>query len=432
MEIVLVGLNHKSAPVAVRERLAFGPEESRRELARLVSQTGLSEAVIVSTCNRTEVYGATGDGPEGLDNVRGFLAAFARWKPEDLAPMLYQLTGADAACHLGRVAAGLDSMLVGESQILGQVRAALRHAREAGTAGPYLSRLFEAAMRAGKRARAETPIGEGAMSISHAAVQLAAKMFGSLRDRDVLLIGAGKVADLVARHLSRHGAARVRVANRNPQRAERLAAAYSWNAVPLTSLGQWLEKSDIVISSTGAPEPIIDVPMAQAALKRRNGRPLLLVDLAVPRDVDPGVAGLSGAVVYNIDDLQSVVDSAVARRREYLEQADAIVRETMDEYLAWYRERMVSPVIARLRRRAEAIRERELDKALRRLNHLPEADKERIRALSSAIVNKLLHEPTVRLKEHARAGVGEELARVVDELFASADEFDRTATRRSG
>ena len=432
MHIILVGLNHKSAPVAVREWLAFGPDQVPVHLRRLAGAAALSEAAILSTCNRTEVYVAADDHEQAREAVVGFLCAFAGQPREAVLPYLYHYSGVAAARHLARVAAGLDSMLIGEAQILGQVRAALRLAQQAGTAGAHVTRLFEAALRAGKRARAETAIGEGAASISHAAVKLAARLIPSLAEKEVLLVGAGKVAELVARHLARKGPARVRIANRTLERASQLAQSYGWSELPLTALADGLAAADLVISSTGAPEPIIDAALVRGVLERRRGRPLYFIDLAVPRDVDPAVQELPGVYVYNVDDLYAVVDSTLAERRQRMDQAEAIVDEEVREFWAWYGQRAVAPVIAVLRRRAEEIRTQELDKVLRRLDHLPEADKERIRAMSAAIVNKLLHEPMVRLKEQAHSPEGWRFADTAAQLFGVDRELQATAQRRFG
>lgn len=430
MQIVLVGLNHKSAPVAVRERLAFSADQVPHHLRRLAGAPGLSEAAILSTCNRTEVYVAAGDGAHGTETVVGFLCAFAGEPAEAVAPYLYNHTGAAAARHLARVAAGLDSMLIGEAQILGQVRAALQLAQGAGTAGPHVTRLFEIALRAGKRARAETAIGEGAASISHASVRLAQRLFPKLAEKNVLLLGAGKVAELVARHLARKGSARVRVMNRTLERAHQLAQTYGWLTMPLDRLSEGLAEADIVISSTGAPQPVISRELVEAALARREGRPLVFIDLAVPRDVDPAVDDLPAVSVYNIDDLYAVVDTTVSERREQMEQAGAIVDEEVQQFWDWYGQRSVAPVIAGLRRRAEAIRDQELEKALRRLAHLSEADKESIRALSAAIVNKLLHEPTVRLKREAHSPDGQRFAAAAARLFGVEQDLDWPVEQR--
>lgn len=432
MQIVLVGLNHKSAPVAVRERLAFGPEQVPLHLRRLASSAVLSEAAILSTCNRTEVYVAADDDGQGTEAVVGFLCAFAGGSREAVTPYLYNYTGAQAARHLSRVAAGLDSMLIGEAQILGQVRTALRIAQEAGTAGTHVTRLFEAALRAGKRARSETAIGEGAASISHAAVKLAGRLFSSLADKEVLLVGAGKVAELVARHLARKGSVRVRVTNRTLERAAQLARSYGWAEMPMTDLADGLASADIVISSTGSPQPIMDAALVEPVLAQRRGRPLFFIDLAVPRDVDPAVQRLQGVFVYNVDDLYAVVDTTLAERREQMARAEAIVEEEVHQFWDWYGQRAVAPVIAGLRQRAEEIRTQELDKALRRLDHLPEADKERIRALSAAIVNKLLHDPVVRLKAQAGSPEGQRFADAAAHLFGVEQVLRAPAQRRFG
>lgn len=422
MPILTVGLNHRTAPVALRERFALSGEQLAAALA--AARAELDEAVVLATCNRTEIYAVGAQVEAGLRALEGVLAA--RAAPRDgaelaLRPHCYAYVGADAVRQLLRVAAGLDSLILGEPQILGQVRSALAAAEAAGTTGPVLARLLRTALAAGKEARTVTGIARHATSISHAAVALARAEYGTLHGRAVLLIGAGKMAELAAdtiaaatRGNGAPGSASITIVNRTPERAVALATRLGGTARPLTHLADALRVCDVAITSTGAPAPLITPDLLAPLLAARARRPLLLIDIAVPRDVDPAVGALPGVTLRNIDDLQDTVSAGLAARAGEIEKVEAVLDRHAAGFWAWLQARDVAPTIAALRAKAEAIRAVELARALDRLSHLDERDRNAVAALSVALANKLLHEPTVRLK---RAHDGRQLADAASVLF---------------
>jgi len=413
MHVVAVGLNHKTAPVALREA-ATVREEQAGELLRALVRTAASEAAVLSTCNRTELYLAA-ESHEAAEGAA--LRAFEKTGGDAVLAALYVKRNADAARHLFSVAAGLDSLVVGESQVLGQVRHALALAQEAGTAGPYLTQLFNQAVHVGKRVRAETPIGNGAASVSYAAVELARKVLGGLEGKRVLLVGAGKTAELAARSLAGRGVASVVVANRSTENAERLARRFGGRHAGLGELPALLESADIVIASTGARRAVISRADVAAAMLARSERPLVIIDIAMPRDVEERAGEVEGVFLYNIDDLKEVVDANLAERSRFAGEAGAIVEEEAFRFAAWMDERRAAPVIAALRRKVYEAAEAEVERLLRRLDHLPDEEKEKIRTLARSIPGKILHEPTVKIKESAAAGRRDELLQLVGELF---------------
>jgi glutamyl-tRNA reductase len=413
-DIFVVGLNHKIAPVEVRERLAFGAERVAAALRKLAAALELrahggcgaqgmqgaqrvqAEVVMLSTCNRTEIYVCA---PAGAGSaVCGFLSEYGQLSLSALDAVLYTYRGEEAACHLLRVAAGLDSLVIGENEILGQVKDAFQMAHAAETTGPILSALFRYAAQTGKRVRNETDIGRAALSVATIVVELAEENIGSLPDRTALLIGAGKMSALTARALVQAGLRCVLVANRTYQRAEKLARSLGGQAVHFDALAENLVHADIVICSTGAPHIVLHVEDVLAALAARPDRPLLLVDLAVPRDADPGIGELPGVRLADIDDLETQVQAhhplAVAVRRG----AEAIVRDELNNFGVWYDARLSVPVIRALRERADAICQAELERTLHRLGDLTPHQRRAIEAMGHAIVGKLLHEPIVHLK----------------------------------
>ena len=398
--IVVVGLNHETAPVAVREALAFPKERLPEALRRVREEAGLAEAVILSTCNRVEVYGRAAE--VSLDAVSAFLARFHGRAPEDIAPHLYRLEGEAAVRHAFRVAASLDSMVMGEPQILGQVKDAYVWAEKAGSLGSVLNALRNRSISAAKRARSETAIGRNAVSVSHVAVELARKIFGELRDRAVLLVGAGKMSELAARQMVRDGARATVLGGRTFEKAEQLAAALGGRSAPFEALGIELAQADIVISGTGAPGVVIhreDVAAAQAA--RRRGRPLFLIDIAVPRDVAEDAGKVPGVFLYDLDDVKKVAESNLRERKREAAGAERILDEEVRAFLEWRRSLDVVPLLVDLRRRADEIRKAEIEKARGRLGPLTPEQERAIDAATTAIVNKLLHGPTVQLKEMA-------------------------------
>jgi glutamyl-tRNA reductase len=393
--IALAGISHQTAPVEEREALAFPPQELPQALARLRQELGA--AVLLSTCNRTELYASLASAEEARRLVPLLLAL----RGAQVDPSrFYLLTGLEAVRHLYRVAAGLDSLVVGESQIQGQVREAFAAATDAGCVNGVLSRLFHTALAVGKRARRETAIGRWAASVGSAAVALAQRVLGGLEGRTVLVVSAGATGKLAARALAEAGAGRVLVTNRTYARALEVARALGGQPVPFSQLTEALAQADIVISATGAQGFVLGPQQVAAALPRRAGRPLVCIDIAVPRDIDPAVGGLEGVHLYDIDDLQAVAPPQGGHLRE-LRRAEAIVQEEAARFQEWWQSLDAVPVIAALRQQAEAIRRRELERTLRRLSGLSQQDRQRIEAMTAAIVNKLLHRPIARLKDGA-------------------------------
>jgi glutamyl-tRNA reductase len=426
MRLLLVGTSYQRAPVELRELLAYDPSLRREALERL--SAGGTEAAVLSTCNRTEVY-AVGDEPSGLEKrIYGELAGLSGLSRSELEPALYTVTDEAAAMHLFRVAAGLDSMVPGEAQILGQVREAYEAARGADTAGSTLHRLFRQALRVGKRVRTETAIGENPASVSSAAAQLAERVFDDLAGRRILLIGAGKTADLTAANLISRNVGEIVVANRSSERAEALARRFDGRAVGLDEVERELAHVDVVVASTSSQGYLVTAAQAERAMRERRGRSIFFIDIAVPRDVDPAVNDLEGCYVYDIDDLERVVAESVAGRREEAVRAEAIVSEEADRFRAWQLSLDVVPAISSLRARAESIRREELERAQGRLGALSPTQRRAVEALTSQIVAKLLHQPTVRMKEAAGAADGVLYADAVRHLFG-LDERDAGQAR---
>jgi glutamyl-tRNA reductase len=394
MKLVLVGTSHKLAPVEIRERVALDAAASA-SLAHKLAEDG-REAVVLSTCNRTELYVV---GAEEDDAI----AELERLAEGSLGAYLYRLSDEAAALHLFRVAAGLDSMVPGEGEILGQVRAAY----EAGACGPVLDRLFRGALHAGRKARVETAIGESPSSVSAAAAALAQQVFGDLEGRRVLIIGAGKVGELAARNLLSRGAEVAFVANRSADRAAEVARSLGSEPLPLERIADELAGAHVVVSSTSAPGFVLTREHVEQGLGRRKGAPLFLIDLAVPRDIEPSVSELEGCFLYDIDDLEAVVAESLAGRRREADRAESIVAAEAARFREWQTSLDVVPAIASLREHAEAIRAAELAKAEGRLGGLSDSERRTVESLTRQIVNKLLHGPIVRTKESAALeGVG--------------------------
>ncbi len=421
MHIVVVGLNHKVAPVEVRERLAFTKTALEEALARLRPSDGscpyAPEGVILSTCNRLEVYVLAPSLADGQRAVCRFLEDCHGEPQETFRPYLYTYADEDAVAHLFSVAAGLDSMVLGESQILGQVTEAMERALAYGAAGKVLAALFRHAVETGKRARTETAIGRGATSVSHVAVELAQKIFGDLSACHVLLVGAGEMAELAARALVAYGAGSLSILNRTRERAERLAAEFGARALGWERLEEALWWADIIIASTGAPHAIFRPENVGRALFMRRNRPLFFIDIAVPRNVDPEVARLEGVYLYDIDDLRAVVEASLAERRREVPKVEAIVAEQQREFMAWFRSLDVVPLIVQLREQAERVGQAELERALRRLEGLSDRERKVVEMMAHRIVNKILHRPIVRLKERAAEREGYQYAEVIRDLF---------------
>jgi glutamyl-tRNA reductase len=423
MHLVLVGTSYRRAPVELRELLAYDRELRRGALERLSSDG--SEAAVLSTCNRTEVYLAAPDVEGAEERIHAELASLSHLSRTELAPALYTLVDGAAALHLFRVAAGLDSMVPGEAQILGQVREAYGAAREGDAAGRVLHRLFRQALRVGKRVRTETAIGENPASVSAAAAELAERVFDELTGRRVLVLGAGKTSDLTAANLVSRGVGEIVVANRSPERAEALARRFNGRGVGLEDVVGELERADVVVASTSSQGYLLSAQQVTGAMRARRGRPIFFIDIAVPRDVDPAVNDLDGCYLYDIDDLERVVAESVAGREEEAVRAEAIASVEADAFRAWQLSLDVVPAIASLRERAEAIRRAELERAAGRLQSLSPSQRRAVESLTAQIVNKLLHQPTVRMKEAAAAADGVLYADAVRHLFALEEDREQ-------
>jgi glutamyl-tRNA reductase len=426
MPIAVVGANHKTAPIEVRERLAMGRGEAPVVLADLVDSGVTAEAVLLSTCNRTELYMSLADLGRGEAAFRAMLADRVEMPVERVNGYLYLHRDHTAVEHLFRVAAGLDSMVLGEPQIQGQVKEAYQLSRETrGLGGPVvgatLNRLFQNALNIGGRVRSETDLGLGAASISTAAVELAKKIYGSLRGRNALVMGAGEMSETTLECLRAEGVRSWLVTNRTYARAAELAQKWGGRAVAWEELGTALPGADIVICSTSAPHPVLSLERFREALPQGASRPVCIIDIAIPRDVDPRVGDEPNVFLYNIDDLRQIVDDSIDRRRAEIPRAEQIVAAGAEEYWNWYSSLAVVPTIRDLRERSEAVRQLELDKTLRRLSHLPAQDQQAIDALTRSLLNKILHTPTIRLREAANNGRGTSVLDSVRYLF----ELDR-------
>lgn len=400
----MMGLNHKVAPVAVRERLAFGPERVPVVLQELLSEVvGIKEAVLLSTCNRTEIYICAYDSAAGEARLNDFFATCAQLPLKRLHDIIYVFQGRNAAEHLMQVAAGLDSLVLGENEILGQVRSAAEVAQAAGATGPVLSALFRYAVQAGKRARAQTEIGRGEISVASVVVELAEQAFGPLNERTALLIGAGKISSITARALAKAGLRCILIANRTFEKAQKLAKNLNGSAVHFDALEEVLTQADIVICSTGAPHIVLHADLVARAQISRGNRPLLVADLAVPRDADPGISSIPGVHLKNIDDLEVIVKTSHPLTAAVVQQVEAIVQQELEGFCQWLNARRCLPVIRALHTRAEAICQAEVEQTLQRLGPLTQRQERLVQAMGKAIAGKLLHEPTVRLHEASSA-----------------------------
>jgi glutamyl-tRNA reductase len=401
MPILMIGLNHKVAPIEVRERLAFSSERVPATLKQILGEESsrIKEAVLLSTCNRTEIYICTCDSTVGETRLRDFIAERAKLPPEQLRQMLYVLQGKEAVEHLMQVAAGLDSLVLGENEILGQVRSAAEIAHDAGATGPILSALFRYAIQAGKRARSETEIGRGDISVASVVVEMAEQAFGPLNERTALLIGAGKISTITARALVKAGLHCVMIANRTFEKAQKLAGNLGGTAVHFDRLDDILTQADIVICSTGAPHIVLHMDAVAKAQKMRFGRPLLVADLAVPRDADPEIASIPGVQLANIDDLEVIVKTGHPLTASIYHEVGAIVQQELEDFTQWLAARRCVPIIQALHNKAEDIYQAEVEKTLQRLGPLTTKQERMVEAMGKAIANKLLHEPTVRLRE---------------------------------
>lgn len=412
MEVVVVGVNHKTAPLEVREKLALGREQLDEALASL--RQYVPQGAILSTCNRAEVYAGVDRPTTGSKHVQRFLYEYNRLTPEEISHCVYTYSGTDAVRHLFRVAAGIDSMILGESQILGQVRSASEQAEAAGALRFPLSNLFRHALRVGRMVRGETAISRNAVSVSAAAVVLAKKIFGDISQCKVLVISMGEAGKLTAKTLRDSGVAEILVTSRTYDRAVAMAEKLGGRAIPLHHMAAALAACDIVISASGSPHFVLEPPLVREAMSSRAERPLFLIDIAVPRDIDPDVKVISNVYLYDIDDLQTVSDNNLREREREVSKVEAIIDEEVAKFSLWWQSLKVVPTIAALRHQADAVRQAEVQKTLSRLRGLSEVDAARIDAMTKAIVRKMLHKPTVFLKGHKN---GSEYANALRQLF---------------
>ncbi len=417
MRLFAVGVSHRTAPVELRECLDFARRGLHSALAAFSARNLTRETVVVSTCNRAEIYASAES--DGVAEACGrFISEYNGVPWDQVAPHLVVYKGAHAVEHLFRVAAGLDSLVVGEPQILGQVKNAYATATEVRTTGAITNRLFTAAFSVGKRVRSETHLGEGAVSVSYAAIALAKKIFRDLKGLNVLILGAGEMAKLTGIHLRAQQVKQLTIASRTLATAERLAAHLQGRAVPWTSLADAVSDADIVVTATGSTEPVLTRSRVQEATRRRRGRPLFIIDIALPRDVEAGVGELDQVFLYNIDDLQAIVKENLSRRASEIERAEAIVAQEVDKFTAWLQSREVLPTVIALRQRFDAIRQSELKRLEGKLAPLSPEARERVDEITHLIVEKLLLTPTEQLKSTRDEALAVTYTDAVNRLFA--------------
>ena len=401
--ILCIGASHQTASLAARERFALSGEKGRVLCGELSAHADVLEVASLATCNRSELYLVAHDVAAVTQVAVAALARLADAAPEELATMLVVRSEHEAVDHLMRTAGGIESVVPGEAQIQGQVRIAHQEAQDAGTCGPVLDRLFRSAVQLGKRARSETQIGEGRASVGSVAAELVASRVGDLGGARIAVIGAGKMGGLAARSLADRGARRIDIANRSTERAAAVAAAVGYDAVGvnIAELEQELATCDAVVSSTNAPHAVITRAKLENVIEQRQGRPLVLVDLAVPRDIDPACGELPGVDVFDLDDLERVVSQTFEVRGDAVAEVEQMASEATEEFGRWLRAQDATPAIRAMRERAEEMRAAELERFLARMTHLAAEDRRRIEQLTRSIVNRMLHEPTVRLREAA-------------------------------
>lgn len=417
MPVVVIGVNHRTAPLGVLEAMTVGDAALGKTLHALLTKEHVSEAVVLSTCNRTEVYAVAEKFHGGYADVRAVLAELAFLDPEDFADHLYVHHDSAAVAHLFDVVSGLDSAVLGEHEIQGQVKTAWEKARREGAAGTTLNLLFRHALEAGKRARSETGIGQGTASVSYAAVALAAQQLSSLDGRRAIVLGAGEMGSSMAESLAAAGVAELVVANRTHDKAKALAESVGGRAIRFAELADELVDADVVLTSTGASSVLLTRADVETAMTARGGKPLVLVDIAVPRDIEPSVAEVPGVTVLDMDDLGAFADRGLAERRREIDAVRVILDEELERFRAATSAREVAPVIVALREAAEAVRAAELDRARSRLGDLDDLQLASVEKLTQGLVAKLLHQPTVSLRQAAGTAKGDRLVQALRDLF---------------
>jgi glutamyl-tRNA reductase len=414
-ELLALGISHKTAAVALRERVALPEGQAEEFMRELVADPEVHEAVAISTCNRTEIYLVVGDPVQAETTVLGMLARQAGIRPTELAEAIYAVRNCDAARHLYRVTAGLESMIVGEAEVQGQIKRAYELALAAGVTGPLSNRVFGAALATGKRVRTETAVSEGAASVPSVAVEAAVEAVGDLRDRRVVILGTGEMAELTAQALAARGAAPTFIANRRRERALAMAERFGGHVAGLDDMPRELERADIFVGSTASPHPIVSDDALRVVMEARDSRPLVLIDIAVPRDVDPVCAELPGVRLYDIDDLQAVVARNLQVRASEAREAEAIIEEEIQRFAGWLGSLEALPTVAALRQHGAEIVDGVLAENEGRWESLSQRDRDRMEALARTVMSRLLHEPTLRMKHsaegrtHARMQLAREL-----------------------
>jgi len=402
MDIIVVGLNHRSAPVEVREKLAVGRSCLREVLCEVKEAAGLWECGILSTCNRVEVYGVAGEGEPAGEAVKDFLSRRSGEARSLLEPSLYFQKQPESVRHIFRVASGLDAMMVGEKEIVAQVKEAYERAAESGSVGTVLNALFQRALKVSKKVRTETAIDSGAVSVSSAAVELAKKIFGDLSDRAVMIVGAGQTSEQTLKHLADDGVGSVVASNRSFEKAVELARIYGGRAVRLDDCVEELAKVDIVISSTSAPRVILSKEQVRLAMRKRRNRPIFLIDIAVPRDIDAEVNEIDNVYLYNIDDLKEIAEANLRKRGEEMAKCEKIIDREVWSFMRWLDSLQAAPIIRKLHQQFESVRSEELKRTMSKLPHLPEEVREKLDSMTRRMVKRLLHLPTTRIKKVAR------------------------------
>jgi glutamyl-tRNA reductase len=422
MHLFLVGVSHRTAPVELRERLDFSSRDVGAAVEALATRLSAEETVVLSTCNRSEIYVASTDPNRSHQDVIGFLSDYHQIPEDVFLPHVFTRRDHEAARHLFRVAAGLDSIVVGEPQILGQVKDALQAARERHCAGPLLNRTFDWALNVGKRVRSETALGEGAVSIAYAALSPARKIFGKLQGLTVLVIGAGEISTLTAQHLRNQGVSEIVITSRTAAHAEALAQTVSGRAIPWADMPTALAHADIIVTATGAQRPIITRKHIEAVTGRKRSGPLFIVDLAVPRDVESSVGDIEQVFLYNVDDLQGIVQENISRRSGEIEHAEQIVTGEVSNFIAWHRSRAAVPTIRALRDRFEGTRRTELERLKGKLSGLPPEAVDKVDEITRLLVEKLLLEPTEQLKALPDEETQAVFAEALNRLFRLRDD----------
>ncbi|WP_100405020.1 glutamyl-tRNA reductase [Bacillus solitudinis] len=423
MHIIVLSLNYKSAPVEIRERFSFQEAELPVALKQLRNQKSILECTIISTCNRTEIYVVADQLHTGRHYTKAFLAEWFGLPKDDFTLYLDVREDHHAIEHLFNVACGLDSMILGETQILGQVRDSFLLAQQEQATGTIFNQLFKQAVTLAKRGHSETEIGQNAVSVSYAAVELGKKIFGDFAGKHILILGAGKMSELTAKHLHANGATHITVINRTEAKAAELAARFLGNALPFEQLQKTLVEADILISSTGARDFVVTKDMMSLIIKKRKGRPLFMVDIAVPRDLDPALAQFDNVYLYDIDDLQNIVEANLVERKREAEKIEIMIEAEIDEFKSWLNMLGVVPIISALRTKALAVQAETMESLERKLPHLSERDKKVLNKHTKSIVNQLLRDPVTRVKEMAGESGAEEALELFTKIFALENEL---------